>query len=105
MGNKVSLTINPLNYVKNSQNETLHELYNELKSDLTDKLTNEKKSNKEKFDTICLYSNIRDVLFTDAKNTKNEIELLVNEYTKLYDLTKSQLNLIDQIYENLCIEY
>ena len=99
MGNRSSITVNPLNYKRNSQNETLHELYNELKDDLTERLLHGNRTNKEKFDTICLYSNIRELLFLDNSNEKHEMKLLIEQFEKTYYLTHKQRKIINLIYD------
>jgi hypothetical protein len=52
---------------------------------------------RQQIDTIAFYGHFREILDSDHINKKEEINLLVNNFEKLYALTDNQKKLIDKI--------
>ena len=94
MGNKIA---NSGSDITNGEFANIMGLFEELKADLMDKFEEKDKGTLRKIDTIAFYGDFREILIVDGLNKKEEINLLVYNFEKLYSLTNKQKTIINKI--------
>ena len=107
MGNKTS-TIKPNNdndltsidIVRDCQKD-IYIAVNNFQNSLMEQFTDKDRGTVKKFDTIALYSDIREITFIEVPDKKYEISLLVNEYEKKYKLNDKQNQMLLQLYKSI----